>query len=124
MIFDTVQELHPGTAIPKPASRGAFTVKGLGMRRGEPALIYRIPNHRDPGRPYEKGITRSEFEQAYSELMTTGTFSSGWFRKNMEECAKHAPCNFTSLGGIFQLLGIAEYQRGTYVRTGLSATVR
>jgi len=47
MIFDAVQALRPGTEIPKPAAKGAFTIKGLGARRGESALIYRIPNHRD-----------------------------------------------------------------------------
>jgi hypothetical protein len=51
----------PGTVIPKPEATASFVVKGWGKRRGENALVYRIHNHQQPGRPYEKGITVSEF---------------------------------------------------------------
>ncbi len=117
MIADQLARIEPGTVIPKPRAKGEFVVKGWGTRRGERALIYRIPNNKNPGRPYEKGITVSEFEQAYEKIMTSGEFSSRWFNENMNECSKEGSCNFTTIGGIFQLLGLAGYNLGVYMRT-------
>jgi len=54
-----------GTVIPKPDAKKDFIVKGWGKRRGEDALIYFIPNHKNPDKPYQKGITKSEFEESY-----------------------------------------------------------
>lgn len=109
--------VEPGTIIPKPAATGEFVVKGWGTRRGERALIYTIPNHKNPARPYAKGITVPEWQLAYEQLLKTGEFSRAWFNEAMPACAKEGGCNFTTIGGIFQFLGVAEYQRGTYRRT-------
>lgn len=104
-----------GSEIPKPAARAAFLVKGLGMRRGEPALIYTIPSHTGR-RPHQKGITFSEFALALAELNKSGEFTRAWFEQNLAACAKEGGCNFTSLGGVFQILGLAFYgKRGRYV---------
>lgn len=106
----------PGTKIPKPNTDRPYKVKDWGTRRGEEALVYLIPNLRNPERPYEKGITESEWEKAYGQIMRTGTFTRRWFGSKMQACANEGGCNFTTIGGVFQLLGIAEYQRGEYVR--------
>ena len=109
------QTATPGTVIPKPEARGDFVVKRWGIRRGERALIYTIPNHRDPRRPYEKGISDSEWTKAFEQLMETSEFSSSWFQRNLTDCVKEGSCNFTTIGGIFELLGDAEYvERGLY----------
>lgn len=86
----------------------------MGKRRGEDSLIYTIPSHtRD--KPYEKGITLSEFEKSYSQLQETGCLERSWFTSYLKECAKEGSCNFTTIGGVFQLLGIAQYsERGKY----------
>jgi hypothetical protein len=47
----------PGTKIPKPESQADFVVTGWGVRRNERALVYAIPNHKTPTKPYRKGIT-------------------------------------------------------------------
>ena len=98
MITDRIRvNIKPDTVIPKPKATADFKVKGWGKRRGQEALIYFIPNHLEPGRPHQKGITADEFTAAYNELMGSG--------------------NFTTIGGVFQLLGIAIYaDKGTYVR--------
>ena len=84
-------------------------------RRGERALVYSIPNRRNPSRPYAKGVNVSDWEQAYEQLMSTGSLEYSWFRSSMAECCKSGACNFTTIGGVFVLLGIAvRLGRGVY----------
>jgi hypothetical protein len=116
--MEIIQELKDkipsGIVIPKPNAKADFIVKGWGIRRGEEALVYRIPNHNNVGKPYEKGITVSEWRQAYTRISSDKAFERDWFTKNMSECAKEGGCNFTTIGGIFQLLGLVDYERGAY----------
>jgi hypothetical protein len=116
MVIDRIRSvIKPGMSIPKPAARGIFRIKGDGMRRDEDAIIYTIPNHRDPTKPYQKGVTASEFERAYDQLSARGEFTHEWFRKNLNACAAEGSCNFTTIGGLFKLLGEAEYvEKGVY----------
>lgn len=103
-----------GVEIPKPKAKKPFVIKGLGKRRNAEALIYLIPSHTDNS-PYQKGVTIDEFSQAYSELNQSGEISRQWFNNHLIGCAKEGSCNFTTIGGIFTLLKIAEYsKRGCY----------
>jgi len=99
----------PGTAIPKPNARKPFRVKGNGIRRGSRALIYTIPNHNEPNSPYEKGIAYTEFDRCYHRLKQTGQLTRSWFKRSLSNCEAEGPCNFTTVGGIFELLGVAYY---------------
>ena len=106
----------PGTVIPKPMT-DASCVKRWGRRRGERALIYIIPNRQNRNRPYSKGITESEWRRAYDRLTTYGQISRKWFHSTLPECNKEGSCNFTTIGGVFELLGLAAYvPRGIYRR--------
>jgi hypothetical protein len=121
MIVERIKEsILFGAVIPKPEAKADFVVKGWGNRRAEPALIYLIPNHGDASKPHQKGITESEFEMAFSELVSSGTLTRRWFNQYLSNCAKEGACNFTTIGGIFELLGEAAYSgRGVYeLRTG------
>ena len=120
MIADRIRiNVKPNTVIPKPEATADFRVKGWGKRRGEPALIYTIPNHRDSSKPYEKGVTESEFTAAYDRLISNGELRREWFNTNLAACAKEGGCNFTTIGGIFQIIGIASYaERGVYHHVG------
>jgi hypothetical protein len=69
-----------------------------------------IPNHSDSQQPHQKGITAGEWEQAYRRLLTTGEFTREWFDTNMHRCSNEGSCNFTTIGGIFSLLGLAAYE--------------
>jgi len=107
----------PGTVIPKPYARGPFRVKGDGMRRRQPALIYTIPNHRYPRQPHEKGVTYAELQAAYAELCDTGHLTLDWFRRALPKSYAEGSCNFTTIGGLLTLLGEAAYQGpGTYTK--------
>jgi hypothetical protein len=116
ILADIEKGVTPGTVVPKLQAHGDFIVKGWGMRRGERALIYTIPNHKASSKPYQKGITVSEWAQAFDQLMAAGDFSRSWFERFMPACAKEGGCNFTTIGGIFELLGYAAYDRGSYRR--------
>lgn len=115
MLIKQIQLLKPDTVIPKPEATADFKIKGWGTRRGEPALIYRIPNHKTPGKLLEKGITISEFEGAYAEIMASGELTRAWFNSVLGRCAQEGACNFTTIGGIFELIGLVRYSgRGSY----------
>lgn len=115
MILELIREIaKPGVVIPKPEAKSEFIVKGWGKRRGEEALIYYIPNHENRDRPNQKGVNVSEWEKAYSRVMSGEDFSRQWFEKNMAACFEEGDCNFTTIGGIFQLLGLVDYERGAY----------
>jgi len=99
--------LREGTRIPKPDPESVSFVTGFRTTRlGETALIYSIRNH-------TKSVTVSEWEQAYNRLCDAGRFTRAWFNAHMKRSA-HGPCGFTTIGGIFSLLGIAVYSRGRY----------
>jgi len=110
-------EIPPGTRIPKPETDNPYRVKGWGRRRGEPALIYFIPNGNNPSKPYEKGVTLSEWKLACERLETTGELCSSWFTSELPGCSGEGSCNFTTIGGVFVLLGLAaRAERGLYLR--------
>ncbi|MEE9615066.1 MAG: hypothetical protein V3W31_09010 [Thermodesulfobacteriota bacterium] len=112
------KKVVPGAVIPKHKGGGKLTVKDWGRRRNEKALIYLIPNPKNPKKPSQKGITEAEFEQAYTRIMLHGEFTREWFDENMKESAKEAATNFTAIGGIFEMVGIADYDSGAYKRKG------
>lgn len=95
--------------IPKPVSDNPFTIKGTGKRRGELAVIYYIPNHDNPNKPHQKGITVSEFLALLNEAQMKGEVTREWFNNNLPACAKEGGCNFTSACGILELLGYLKY---------------
>jgi len=83
-----------------------YIVKGQGISRGEPALVYLIPNKKD-GKDYQKRIRQSEWESAYKYLIGHGSFSLEAFRKTMPDAAKDGECNFHFICGVFGWLGLS-----------------
>jgi len=116
--MDIIQRIKvkvtPGTIIPKPEAKGDFVVKDWGIRRKKDALIYLIPNHKNPGKPDEKGVNVVELRRVYGRIRSGKNFTKAWFNRNMPDCAEEGDCNFTTIGGIFQLLGVVDYERGVY----------
>jgi hypothetical protein len=115
MIVEQIRaKARSGVVIPKPEAKSDFIVKGWGRRRGEEALVYFVPNHENPGRPNQKGVNISEWKKAYSRVMSGEDFSRQWFETNMTACFDEGDCNFTTIGGIFRLLDLVDYERGVY----------
>src|SRR5580704_11883783 len=96
-----IQQIPPGTVIPKPAAREDFVVKGLGRRAGQKALVYFIPSHKNPSKPFQKGVTLTEWASAFDQLTDEGKITREWFERNLTRCACEGGCNFTTIGGIF-----------------------
>lgn len=110
-----LEALPSGTPIPKPTSPDSSRIHRWGVRRGERAIVYAMPNHSNPAKPHQKGVTVAELRSAYARLVDEGTFTRDWFERNLSECAREGACNFTTIGGLFGLLGVAEYLcAGTY----------
>lgn len=115
-IFELIQDnldKFKNSNIPKPKTESQF-IKGLGNRRKEQAIIYKIPNNKKPGKFNEKGITKSEINFAFKIIYTKGIFRKVDFNRYLPECAKEGDCNFTTIGGLLQMLDIAYYEEGTY----------
>ncbi len=104
----------PGIVIPKPDTK-MQKIKGWGHSRGERALVYTIPNKKDNTKLSSKRVKESDFRKTHDQLIKNGTFTKQWFAENLPECSKDGDCNFTTIGGIFVLLGVAEYaEPGVY----------
>ena len=109
-------EIPNGARVQRPKAE-PYKIKGWGSRRKEPALVYFIPNRCNPAYPFEKGITETEFVEAYNRLCETGELTRKWFEKALPKCAKEGGCNFTTIGEIFVLLGEAFHSGlGVYKR--------
>jgi len=112
MLLDHIlRELPFGTKIPKPTAEGTFTIKGEGTVQGERAIVYTIPNRKDPDRPGQKRVTASQLENAYGQLLRTGELTRDWWNDHARLSESEGGCNFTTVGGLLELLGEAEYAR-------------
>jgi hypothetical protein len=116
MVIDRIlNELPPGTVIPKPSAERLFTMTGEGTVRGEGGVFYTIPNRKNPNKLRQKGIAGSQLEKAFRHLQQTGKLTKKWWNENVRHSDNEGGCNFTTVGGLLALLGEAEYsERGVY----------
>jgi hypothetical protein len=116
MLVDRIlTEIAFGTVIPKPAAKAMFKFKGEGILRGERAIFYSIPNRKNPHKSGQKGVTASQLEKAYEQLLKTGRLTRDWWNTHVRHAGNEGGCNFTTVGGLLQLLGEAEYvERGIF----------
>ena len=106
-----------GTVIPKPMSSQGYVVVGWGISRGEEALVYRIPTKTGAGKASTKRVPSSVFEAADAVLAATGEITHSWFATAFPQVHADGACNFTTLGGVFELLGEVVYaEPGRYRR--------
>jgi hypothetical protein len=111
-VQDTVKllkSLPVGTVIPKPQAIGEFRIKGWVDSPDGEALTYVIPSHTDP---FEKISTR-RIRLAFRRLISTGELTRSWFKTTALKNTDEGGYNFTSVGGLFCLLGFAEYVVGS-----------
>lgn len=105
----------PGTRIPKPQSTDTYVVVGWGTSRGQEALVYQLPRKPGSKKASQKRIPASVFSQAFDILGRTGKITRPWFQATFPELEADGTCNFTTLGGIFVLLGDVRYaEPGVY----------
>lgn len=119
MILNRIKKAtKPGTQIPKPRSTEIYTVVRWGKSRGEEALVYQIPAKHGTIKPSEKRVTVSAFRKAFDILQKSGKITRSWFAQEFPKLESDGSCNFTTLGGVFVLIGEAWYARpGEYEKT-------
>ncbi len=117
-LIDRIRATVPvDTWIPKPESTGKYKVVGWGESRGEEALVYEIPAEAGSLKASRKRVTASAFELSFSALQTAEGFTKSWFDEHLPDMARDGACNFTTIGGVFILLGEALYaSRGRYAK--------
>ena len=110
-----------GRTIPKPTSSHGYAVIEWGISRGEEALVYRIPTKGNTVRASTKRVPSSVFEAADGVLAATGEITRAWFAKTFPKVWADGACNFTTLVGVFELLGDVTYaEPGKYRRVAQS----
>jgi hypothetical protein len=93
-----------GANIPKPRGHKC-TILNIHENNEKPFLKYCTGNSK-------KTISKAEFRGAYQRLLDNNSFTKQWFNKHFPT---KAGCNFTSIGGVFEKLGIAKYiKNGCY----------
>ena len=106
--YSRLKQLKPGAAIPKPRSGRPYRVKGWFVRDGEEWLAYSVA---------DKSIPVEWIRQSFAQLVTTGELRTRWFRSTFYEGRDRGGCNFTTVGGLFCKVNLAEYAGpGLYVR--------
>ena len=88
------------TPVPKPKGK---TVLTMSDKIGQDRFQYTL------GQDRKKSISFATLFRCYERLMTDGEFTRQWFETEFEAEHSSSPCNFTTIGGIFVKMGIAEY---------------
>lgn len=80
-------------------------------------MDYTFPSKSHPNKPNQKAITEREFIGCEEILRIRGELRRSWYKEEFPKISNSRPCNFTTIGGIFINLGLAEYaRRGIYRR--------
>ena len=122
MIIELIKrKVPPGTTIPKPQSKKVYLVIGWkNNRQGEDVLEYSIPTKSGTGKRSRKTIPSSVFEAAHETLCSKGQITKDWFANTFPKVDASGGCNFTTLGGIFEILKLVKRtSRGVYRRSSL-----
>lgn len=111
---DAVVELYKNnTPIPKPNTSARILKVAVANIHGEEkdSFYYSI------GSSKKKPVPFDTLYAAYQRLTETGTFSRAWYKETFPVEVADCPCNFTTIGGVFIVLGFAEYmENGVYRR--------
>ena len=97
--------------VPKPQSTETYRLVRIGKSRGARALIYELPKRPESKRVSTKRIPLSVFEECANQLSGTGSLTRTWFIDHYPKLESDGTCNFTTVGGVLQLLGLALYSR-------------
>lgn len=108
-IVALLKNLPVGTVIPKPEAVSEFRINGWVDSTDGEALAYIIPSHAVPPRAHSKTVSTRRIKLSFARLMTTGELTRSYFRTTGAKNTDEGGCNFTTVGGLFCLLGFAEY---------------
>src|ERR1017187_2252716 len=105
--YQALKRLPIGTSIPKVESTKNYQIKAWYYKDGEEQFSYTVAN---------KAFPVSWICGCFEELRKTGELRTAWFRESFYDGEDLGGCNFTTIGGLFILIGIAKRARkGLYV---------
>lgn len=111
---DRVVELYKNnTVIPKPYTNTRILKIAVAKIHGEKkdSFYYSI------GSSNKKAVPFDTLYAAYRRLTETGILLRAWYNETFPAEAEDYPCNFTTIGGVFVVLGFAEHMgNGVYRR--------
>lgn len=117
-IFAQIETIPEGTKIPKPDAN-PYIVNHWGLSqsggfvRKHKAMFYKMSKCNTK----LKSIPLPVFAWACKALVDTGQLSRPEYERKFELLNSSAPCTYTTLGGVFVLLGEAVYEgNGIYRR--------
>lgn len=88
------------TPIPKPKGE---TILSMSDAIGQTQFQYMF------GQERKKSVTFATLFRCYKKLTADGEFTRRWFSTEFKAEHASSPCNFTTIGGIFVKMKIAEY---------------
>lgn len=88
------------TPVPKPNGE---TILTMSDKIGQDRFQYTL------GEDRKKSIPFATLFGCYEKLTTDGELKRQWFATEFKAEHSSSPCNFTTIGGIFVKMGIAEY---------------
>lgn len=95
------------TPVPKP---NGTTILNMSDKAGNDRFQYTL------GQERKKSIPFVTLFKCYEKLAADGELTRRWFAKEFKAEHESSPCNFTTIGGIFVKMEIAEYGgNGVYV---------
>ncbi len=110
--------------VPKPQSTETYRLVRIGKSRGARALVYELPKRPESKRVSTKRIPLPVIEECAHRLFCTGSIKRTWFAEHYPQLESDGTCNFTTVGGVLQLLGLARYSGlGEYATRGAHAVM-
>ena len=93
----------------------------VGLTFDKPTVQSSIVNVMDNGFYYSIGqdgkskkVTYDVLEKCFQQLNQQNNLSRAWFKETFPSIEKIAPCNFTTIGGLFQYFNLAYYEKANY----------
>ena len=109
LLRDVERLVQDQKVVPKPQSPETYRLVSIGESRGARALVYELPKRPGSKSVSTKRIPLSAIEECASRLLETGSLTRTWFVEHYPKLEKDGTCNFTTVGGVLQLLGLARY---------------
>ncbi len=100
-------EIHIGTQIKKPSS--VSSVLKIEPNKENAFLKYSIGKMGS-----SKTVSQEEFIEAFKKIKEDGYINRMWYVEKFPYQHKNKPCNFTTIGGVFEILKIVTYKNGYY----------
>jgi hypothetical protein len=64
----------------------------------------------------KKKVSFEEVEKAIKQIEEIGSINRKWYEQTFPQIASSKPCNFTSIGGVLEALGYAQYNEKKYIK--------